>query len=381
MDPAKGTKVNNKTSDSGRRSGTSNSVDSSKTILAIVFIAAIFIMLPQIFASGGDFSRGFSGGGSGTLSEPESGQVGVIAISFNGGNSFEESKLHEIAIPNVFTIKKISSLYFAGTDRGLLVSKDSGLNWYPFSDLENQIDSGTAIYDFAAGPENAIYVSAFKNDHGVIYVTRDNFFTATPIWTEGKMPVRAIASDQNFLYMGLDDGRLLRYSFFAGTFKKIYAFKYGIRSLVFVESDSGGPRHLFAGLENGRVFSDSGTRANFAEVSPPKRSAVASRDGLRIVNDVQSGRTLYLASLSGIFRSVDQGSDWRELNSILPEKAKISALAVQNGKIFATVDSKLYKSSDGGATWSVVEPLPTTRKLGALFVGNGGNLVVVGTSN
>ncbi len=350
-------------------------MESFKIPLAIIVIAAFFILLPQIFSFAFSGFGGVNfGGGTGTLREPEAGQLGVLAISFNSGNSFDEAKVHNLASPNILAIEKVGSLYFAGTDRGLLISKNSGLDWYPFTDLEKQIDSVTAINGFEPGPNNTLYISAYKNNHGVVYVTHDNFFTVTPIWEEGGMPVTAMIADRNFLYVGLSDGRLLRYSFSAGTFQKVDTFRSSVGNLVF----TGG--NLFVGLDDGRVFSDAGTRSNFSEVGSRSGLFFVSRDGLRIVSDAQNQRALYLASLSGIFQTVNQGASFREINSILPENADITALAVQNGKIFATVDAKLYKSEDGGATWKIEEPLPTNGRLSALFVGNGGAVVVVGTS-
>ena len=74
-----------------------------------------------------------------------------------------------------------------------------------------------------------------------MYVTNDNFFTATPIWEEAKISLKAINADRENLYMGLSDGRLLRYNFASATFDKVTNFGSGIKNLVFA-----GQGNLFA---------------------------------------------------------------------------------------------------------------------------------------
>lgn len=358
-----------------------NCMETGKLIVAILLIAGFFIFLPQVFSFAfsafgeGSLGSGVFGSNSvGTLSEPESGRGGTLAVSYNGGENFEESAVHTGFQPEILDIDTYQKFYIAGTNRGLLVSRDGGLNWYPFTDLEKRIDSDTVIYDFVRGPNGALYIAAYKNNHGVIYTTNDTFFTATSIWEEAKMPVRAINADKGYLYAGLSDGRLLRYSFARGTFEKVADFQNGISDLVFA-----GAGNLFVGLDGGGVYTDNGTRARFTQLQTPTDDFFVSGGGLHLTNDSRTGSSIFMASVGGLFRSENGDSLWNEIDSILPTRAKIEALSVQNGSIFLTSEAKFYKSNDGGKSWKVSEPMPTTERFGTLYVENSGKTVIVGT--
>lgn len=356
-------------------------MESGKPIIAIVFIAVAFLFVPKIFSSafGGFSGGGLFGGGSGsykTLTQPAVGRGGIIAISYNGGDKFEEAEVHTSNAPQILTIDTYQKFYIAGTDSGLLVSRDGGLNWNPFADLEKQIDANTKIYDFARGPGGALYMAVYKNGHGVLYVTNDNFFTATSIWEEAKISLKAINADRDNLYLGLSDGRLLRYSFANATFDKVTTFESGVKNLVFA-----GEGNLFAALDNGSVYNDKGTRAKFAKAEITTRSYFASQGGLNLTNDARSSNTLFLSSFGGLFRSENGGTLWNNIDSILPTNAKIAALAIQSGSLYVTSEAKFYKSDDGGKSWTVSEPMPSTQKFGTLYVENDGKTVIVGTTH
>ena len=372
MNPAKGAAPK----DVARRSGTPKNMETGKVVVAIVLLAAFFIFLPQILNStfAGVGGVLFGAGSGGTLVLPEEGRGGVLAISYNGGELFEEAKVHTPWQPQIIDIDTHGKFYIAGTDRGLLISRDGGLNWHTFTDLEKHIDSNTVIYDFARSSAGALYVAAYKNAHGVIYVTNDQFFTATPIWTEAKMPVVAINADRGFLYAGLNDGRLLRYSFTKGTFEKLQNFDRGVRDLVFT-----GSGELFVGLDGGNIYSDGGTRTSFTKMQSPGDGFFVTQGGLHLTNDGRNSNSLFMASVSGIFGSKNGGSLWEEINSILPTRAQISVLVADSGSLFVTSEAKFYKSNDGGKTWKVSEPMPTTERFGTLYVSPGGKTIIVGT--
>lgn len=352
-------------------------METTKLILAILLIAAFFVFLPQILSltmSGLSHGGVFGASTSGTLVEPRDGQGGTLAVSYDGGESFVEAKVHTSFAPQILAIDQYQAFYIAGTDRGLLISRDEGHNWHPFTDLERQIDARTTIYGFTRGLGSSLYIAAVKNGHGVIYSTNDTFFTATSIWKEADMRALAINADTTYLYVGLEDGRLLRYSFVERTFEKVADFDRGVVDLVFT-----GDRSLFVGLGDGRVYTDSGTRLNFTAVEVPDNGRLVLKSGLHLTNDSRSPHSLFLASVSGIFRSDNQGSIWNEIDSILPTRANIAALIVQNGSIFLTSEAKFYKSNDSGKSWKVSEPMPTNQRFGALYVDNRGKTVIVGT--
>ncbi|MDP1688721.1 MAG: hypothetical protein Q8L47_01145 [bacterium] len=352
-------------------------MESTGKIILVVVLIVIFVMFaPMLYSSA---IGGLGGGvlfssGSKTLSQPKANQNGTIAISYDAGENFEEAQVHTSTQPQILVISTYQKFYIAGTNNGLIMSRDGGLNWFELSDLEKNIDNTTTIYDFANGPGGTFYIAAYKNNHGVLYVTNDNFFTVTNIWEEASMAVRGITADSEYLYMGLDDGRLLRYSFAKQTFEKITTFTSGIQTLTFV-----GNGNLIVGLNNGGVYTDNGTRSKFGKITTPSSNFFVSQSGLRLTKDNQNRGSLFIASPSGLYKSDDSGAFWNSINTILSTKAKVAALSVQNGLIYLTSDAKFYKSTDGGKSWKVSEPMPTNSKYGTLYVDNSGKIVIVGT--
>ena len=352
-------------------------------LIVILVLVGLFMFLPNILAfSFGSF--GFGDGG-GTLSQISTLQSGMLAISYDGGATFKSAGVDSPGAPSILTVNAShgtegaafsDKTYYAGTDQGLLISKDNGLSWHSFVDLEKNIDAKTTVNDLAFNPLTGdIYAAAYKNDHGVVYATADNFFTVLPIWTEAKMKVLSLASDRNFLYLGLMDGRMLRYDYVAKNFQEVKNFDSGIKNLNLTE----GGKNIFVALVNGNMYSSEDFGVNWSVINTSSQFAFfSSGSSVNLTPDFSNTAILYLASTSGIFRSVDKGNSWAALNTILPKNPNIASLAVQNGRIYVTTGSKLYVSGDGGASWNIEEPMPTTNKLGALYVANDGQLVIVG---
>ncbi len=349
--------------------------NSGKVIFSIVFIGIVLVFLPKIFGIIGGATGGpsLTGSVTKTLAKSTEGRKGIIAISYNGGDDFEESQVHTGTQPQILVLDTYQRFYIAGTNNGLLVSRDGGLNWHQLSDLEKNIDTGTVIYDFAKGPGGALYMAAFKSNHGVLYVTNDNFFTVTNIWEELKIPVVSLISDNAYLYMGLDDGRLLRYSFSDETYEKMNTFPSGIQEISFIHGS------LFVTLKNGGLYEDNGTRNKFTKVSTPGSGFFGSQSTQRLTSDIYNQSSLYITSQNGVYRSDSNGSAWSAINSILSSKAQVSSLSVSGGLIYLTSEAKFYKSEDSGKTWTVSEPMATNLKYGTIFTENAGRTVIVGT--
>ena len=351
-------------------------------MFALALIIALLMYLPQLMSWG----FGFGGAQGGTLISKAVGETGLISVSFDGGQSFREADVRFAGSPNILKIDTpdktggafAARTYYAGTDQGLLMSKDDGLTWYAWSDLEKNIDATTAVYDFAYHPlDGSVYAAAEKSGYGVVFGSTDNFQTAKIIWNEPDVTARSVAADTNFLYIGLSDGRVLRYAYFEKTFEKVHTFGNAVLTLTL----QNGGRTIFAALDNGAVMvsddfgnewkdvRDGGSFSSFAGFSG---RAVAFEP------DKRNPAVLYVASVSEVFRSSNGGNSWSQLDTILPDDARIAALAVDNGAIFVTSGGRLYESEDGGLTWKVQEPMPSDRRLGTLFVGNGGQVVMVG---
>jgi hypothetical protein len=106
---------------------------------------------------------------------------------------------------------------------------------------------------------------------------------------------------------------------------------YGTTNLVVHRSDNGGSTWTFLG---GTPF-------------------VSSIDAF----DIQSATTVFIGTNLGVYKTIDSGDNWVQLNSGLPEGILIGALArdpTQTATMFVGGIGGVYKTTNGGINWSKV---------------------------
>ena len=107
----------------------------------------------------------------------------VVLVSVKNG-VFEPASWHSGQKPEIFGFEPDASnqdIIYAASNAGLFVSKDGGFSWYPFSDLEKNLD-GAAVYSVKSVKNpNKIFISAFKNNQGFVYETEDRLFNLKKI--------------------------------------------------------------------------------------------------------------------------------------------------------------------------------------------------------
>ncbi len=81
---------------------------------------------------------------------------------------------------------------------------------------------------------------------------------------------------------------------------------------------------------------------------------------------------IYISTKAGIFRSLDGGNSWQEITTLFDFKKIPIKTIVHNpsntNEILFTVDNVIYKTTDGGRTWSTIKSVPTSRLINVLAV-------------
>ncbi len=73
-----------------------------------------------------------------------------------------------------------------------------------------------------------------------------------------------------------------------------------------------------------------------------------------VVVDPSQSSTLYAGTSAGVWKSVDGGASWSEARTGLPRRGSVFALAIDSRRpstLYAGSDDGVYKSSDGGLSW------------------------------
>ena len=79
--------------------------------------------------------------------------------------------------------------------------------------------------------------------------------------------------------------------------------------------------------------------------------------------DPRNPATVYAATCSGVFKTVDGGTNWSPRNSGLSEIGCIAGLTADpqnSGTVYAVSGNQVFKTTDGGERWSVLSALETT---------------------
>jgi photosystem II stability/assembly factor-like uncharacterized protein len=237
------------------------------------------------------------------------------------------------------------------TGGGVFKSTDGGENWTPVSDR------------FFGGTIGAIAVAPSNPD--VVYVGG------------GEFPIRGNVSHGDGVYKTTDGGRTWRY---VGLVETRHIAKIRVHptnpDLVYVAAlgQVFGPnpeRGIFKSADGGRtwrrvLFRNDSTGA--IDLSMDAHDPNVLYAGLW-----QAGRTPWMlvsgGAGSGLFKSTDGGETWTEItrNPGLPRgligNVGISASPAQRGRVYAMIEADsggVFRSEDGGATWVKVN---TERKL------------------
>jgi len=178
--------------------------------------------------------------------------------------NFQKSQAHFKDSVNISQIEFSSSdpsLLFAVSDGGLFASKDAGLNWYSFSDVEHKLSPGVAVYKILFNSENKkqAFVSVFSNGKGTIYKSENNFFSSEKLIEFNSEGVYDFGIKNNNLYLGLSNGRLMVYSLDKNESRILTTFSSPITglkispggNLIYLTLKSGG---LYLSYDGGQSF-------------------------------------------------------------------------------------------------------------------------------
>ncbi|OGM90438.1 hypothetical protein A3J77_00355 [Candidatus Wolfebacteria bacterium RBG_13_41_7] len=289
---------------------------------------------------------GFNGGGGSNES------FGFVDES----GEFQESQAYfkdSVDISQIEISLLDSSLLFAASDRGLFVSKDAGLNWYSFSDVEHKLNSNTAVYKILFNPENKkeSFISVFSNGKGTIYRSENNFFSLGKLIEFDSEGAYDFNIKNNNLYLGLSNGKLMIYSIDKNESRILTTFSSPITglkispggNLIYLTLKSGG---LYLSYDGGQSFNRLKYLDNYNGANKINGFFISPLDGYLV----------YAATDYGLIRSFDAGATWKVFKSFPSETASVSVVALNDkGEIFTASNGKIYKSRDSGQNWQIIE--------------------------
>jgi photosystem II stability/assembly factor-like uncharacterized protein len=260
---------------------------------------------------------------------------------FRGGRTVAiTGVLHQ---PNVF--------YMAAVNGGVWKTTDFGNTWWPIFD------------DQPTGSVGAIAVA--PSDSNIIYVGSGEGLQRPDLST-GDGVYKSADAGKTWTHLGLRDAQQIT--------AILVDPKDASRVFVAAEGHPYGPnaeRGVFRSVDGGQSFQkvlykgENTGAADLAFDPTNPQTIYAVLWAARVAPwEIRSGASFVMAG-SGVYKSIDGGSNWRQLTKGLPAsddgglgRVGIAVAPAQPNRIYATVDAKnnagIYRSDDAGESWQQV---------------------------
>jgi len=345
-------------------------------VTAIKKIFLICLLLVLVFSFSGCLGMGKNGGrttadrndSQGVFKTKDGGKTWEHKVTIEGQT---ERRLDQISTRSIAIDPDNTNVLYLGTlGNGMYKTENGADTWYEISDSNNKFRNSAYVYDIAVekGNSNIVYAATLNDNRGVLMKTEDGgkSWTESYISTEpGKhiSRVQIDPRDRNVVYIGTEQGGVLKSTDRGQNWSRIKWFQYGVKDFAVDYTDS---RNIMVLTHNGLVKTTdgganeetswqslSGTLQEFLDI---RRAAIDQITSLTIDNE--DPRVFYLTYKNLIFVTRDSGLTWGTLDTITPTTSnskntpEIKKIGLMNSTIYYGAGNALYKSENKGLSWS-----------------------------
>lgn len=289
------------------------------------------------------------------VSEDVNDREGQFLISFDNAENLHRAVLdpaQPVAILDVETHIPSNRMY-AATDHGLFLSRDGGLTWNRFTTFGREIPADAFVYAIVplSNDGDSYLVSVFANGVGSVYRTQDGFFTLKKIVDFDREAIYDVRLSGNTLYLAMSTGQLTAYDLRTKEARVLTAFK---QPVVRIYTPADGTVYLM--LKSGAIVSSNSFSGTFTRMRVPGRTLFGSG----VVRDMAwtSNGTMLVLTPSGLYSTQD-AKNYELVKTIPLTTNRIDAVAVRWGVIYVVSDDRLFRSYDGGESWTIKD-IPNT---------------------
>lgn len=320
-------------------------------VLGIITVVMLFLAAFRFFAPGRGISDETAEEGT-IINDPASN----IYVSEDSGATWRGLAGGQFSVFHLQFDVAGSRLLVGTQEHGLWYAKSDDLKKLtPLADDKNIVPADATIFAIARSARSPVmYVALRYNDRGYVYALTDFRFTElffapledTPVRTLVLDPFRAdriFAGAGMGLYASDDDGK---------TWRILYRFRREIASIIANPQISG---MYVVSTRAGDMFRTADHGETWEDITKSISKFKGSRANQHAFIDVSTG-ALYLTSDHGLIVSSDNGDTWEDIPLIVPpDSLPLIGFAVhpmQGNVLYVSAASQLYKSENGGRTWS-----------------------------
>ncbi len=323
--------------------------------------------------------------GSGTPDNAPTGPAGVF-MSTDKGDTWVKADL----LPTAEGTKSISgvavyalvsdphdvnTIYLASRQSGLLYTYDAGRTWR--QPPSGPLTSGF-VYDVVVHPKDPCTIYATNSSR--VYKSVDCARTWQDVYQELRPDVKIVSLDISSeapyrILLAGSNGDLLVSEDVGATWNVLSRFTKS--ELVNVAFDPQVQNRIFVVSKNDGLYRSTDGGATWTSLKQTLSQYPKALEFRRFAFHPNDAGTLYWISTYGILVSTDAGDTWNPINLLTqPGSVNIYAFEVNpkndnemyyTATIAASNRSTLYKSVDGGQTWTT-KKLPTTQIPVAMFI-------------
>jgi hypothetical protein len=309
-----------------------------------------------------------------------SGVAGVARTTDDARWNVANTGLFASEVSAVAAAKSSSAIAYAATGSSVFKTTNAGVSWQNLTSIgvDQQVWPVLAV-----DPTNPSVVYTATDEKGVIRTTDGgSTWTASNAGIE-TTAIGSLAIDptaHQTIYAGADDG-LYRSVDGGAHWTLLDADLSGASALAI---DPANAQTMFAGTFDG-VFRSTDGGAHWSDVTPSNSFLQTQIHGIAI--DPSAHTHVYVAAQRGVWKSTDGGGNWAEIDAGIPStfgQTNAQAIVIEPGSKIdvASVGVQLgagngvYRSADGGATWTALDSGLTNGDVAALAVSSGSSPIL-----
>lgn len=246
--------------------------------------------------------------------------------------------------------------FYILTNSNLYVSRDTFVTW-----SSDTLGLGGVPVSLAFDKNHYIYAlmsnSLFKQAEGSTTWSKISGLTGTgfrKVFVDRNLNI--YVSGPNKILKSIDNG--LTFNLDTTGIQGQQALKFGQDTLgnIFCISSTG-----FFSKSGNRLYRSMGGNTSWVRIDLPITSGIVNLQNEQIYNAIQGRDTLFLATAIGVFISTDHGNSWEPRNNGIPTSNLAGMCVMNNGRKIISSPLGIFYQNQGSGSW--VKSLPVTGNL------------------